>query len=232
MGRPRAFSRALRRMLRVVLLGPLLDLRTQGAILRGYAEARGPLEDGEVLGLLGDLRDDLGAGRARADDADPLAAKVDAFARPLARVVPVALEATEAPEFRCLRDGQASGRHDAIPGREAFAAVRPDRPPVRFLVEVGNCNPHFELDVPQQIEPVRNVVDVTLDLGLGGVPLGPLPFLLELLRERVRVRQALDVAARARVAVPVPRPAHAVARLQDPRRQPELVAQTVELVDP
>ena len=82
-----------------------------------------------------------------------------------------------------------------------------------------------------QVEPVRHVVDVLQNFRLGGVPLGPVPFLLELVRERVRVVHALDVAARARVAVPVPGAADALARLEDPHREPE-PAQAVEHVEP
>ena len=78
-----------------------------------------------------------------------------------------------------------------------------------------------ELDVAAQVEAVGDVVDVAQDLRLGGVALGPVPLLLELVGERVRVVQALDVAARARVAVPVPGAADAVAGLVDARREPE-----------
>src|SRR6202011_439569 len=51
---------------------------------------------------------------------------------------------------------------------------------------------------------VRHVVDVTQDLRLRAVALGPMPFLLQLGREGIRVFHAFDVAAAPRVAVPVP----------------------------
>ena len=72
-----------------------------------------------------------------------------------------------------------------------------------------------------QVEPVGDVVRVLEDLGLRRVALGPLPLLLELVGELVRVLHALDVAARARIAVPVPGAAHAAARLEHARREPE-----------
>ena len=91
-------------------------------------------------------------------------------------------------------------------------------PPPGGLVEGRRRHARRELDVAPQVEAVGDVVDVGEDLRLGGVPLAPLPLLLQLVRERVRVVHALDVAARARVAVPVPGAADAVARLEDARR--------------
>src|SRR5207245_10893025 len=70
-----------------------------------------------------------------------------------------------------------------------------------------------------EIEAVGDVVQVPQDLRLRGVPFGPLPLLLELPRELVRVLHALDVTARARVAVPEPRAPEAAARLEDSRRE-------------
>ena len=52
-----------------------------------------------------------------------------------------------------------------------------------------------ELDVAPEVEAVGDMVDVPEDLGLGRIPLAPVPFLLELGREGVRVLEALDVAA-------------------------------------
>ena len=89
----------------------------------------------------------------------------------------------------------------------------------------------FERDVAPQVVAVGDVVDVAQDLGLGRVLLGPLPLLLELGVERVRVEVALHVAARARVAVPEPGAADAVAGLHDAGLEPEL-AQQMQLVKP
>jgi hypothetical protein len=73
-------------------------------------------------------------------------------------------------------------------------------------------HPGLELDVAPQVVAVGDVVGVFQDLGLGGVALGPLPFLLELGRELVGILHALDVAARAGIAVPVPGAADAPCR--------------------
>ncbi|MEJ7720541.1 MAG: hypothetical protein WKF58_08890 [Ilumatobacteraceae bacterium] len=71
-----------------------------------------------------------------------------------------------------------------------------------------------ELDVPAEIEPVGDVVGVAQDLGLRGVALAPLPLLLQVVVERVRVVHALDVAAGAGIAVPVPGAADVGGRLE------------------
>ena len=63
------------------------------------------------------------------------------------------------------------------------------------------------------------MIEVPEDLGLAGVALAPLPFLLELIGELVGVLHALDIAAGTRIAVPVPGPSHAAARLHHPGRQ-------------
>jgi hypothetical protein len=58
------------------------------------------------------------------------------------------------------------------------------------------------------------VVEVALDLGLGGEVLLPLPLVEQLLREEVGVGVALGVEPGAGVAVPVPGPADAVTRFE------------------
>src|SRR5205807_2507648 len=78
--------------LRVARLHLPLVFRIQGGVSRRDAEVRGPLEDEEAGRLPGDDRDRLDGGGARADDADPLAGEVDTFVRPVARVMPRALE--------------------------------------------------------------------------------------------------------------------------------------------
>ena len=88
-----------------------------------------------------------------------------------------------------------------------------------------------ELDVAAEIEPIGDVVEVPLDLGLLRVPTRPLPLLRELLGERVAVVVTLGVAARARIAVPVPRAADAVAGLEDLDAQVQVVAELVERVE-
>src|ERR1700724_4641933 len=58
------------------------------------------------------------------------------------------------------------------------------------------------------------MVDVTQDLGLRAVALGPMPFLLQLVRKGIRVLHAFDVAATPWVAVPIPGAANPTAGLE------------------
>ena len=59
-----------------------LLLGIEWSVAGGKAEVGGALEDKEVLGLPGDVRDHLHARGARADDADPEAGEIDAFVGP------------------------------------------------------------------------------------------------------------------------------------------------------
>src|SRR6476619_6854750 len=99
------------------------------------------------------------------------------------------------------------------------------------LVEVGAGDGGGELDVLAQVEPVGDVVQPALDLGLTGELLAPAPVLVELLVEVVLVDVGLAVEPRPRVAVPPPGSAH-VARLVDRAHPQPLLAQLVELVQP
>src|SRR6202011_3673401 len=78
------------------------------------------------------------------------------------------------------------------------------RPPVRLAVEDCFLDPGVELDLAPKVEAVSDAIDVTQDIGLRAVALRPMPFLLQLPAEGIRVFQAFDVAAAPRIAVPVP----------------------------
>src|SRR5215210_2101629 len=97
----------------------------------------GALEDGEVFDLLGELRGDLNAGRARADDPDPLAGEVHTLFGPLGRVVPLAVERLHAGDVRYVSRRQRAQGGDDEPRRDDVARVRADLPTVRLLVEGG-----------------------------------------------------------------------------------------------
>src|SRR5215510_13778220 len=74
------------------------------------------------------------------------------------------------------------------------------------------------------------MVDVTQDFGLSTVAFGPMPFLLQLVRERIGVFQTFDVAAASRIAVPVPGPANSIAGLEGAQLETELT-QAVDRVE-
>ncbi len=160
---------------------------------------------------------------------DALTGEIHLRVRPVAGVIGLARETLQTREGRDPGGRQAPGGHDAEAGRHAVSPVRLDLPAVHRFVEAGRGHARVELDVAAQIEAVSDVLDVRQDLGLGGVPLRPAPFLLELVAEGVRVIHALDVAAGAGIAVPIPGAADAAARLEDPRGQAE-AAQAVQHV--
>ena len=71
------------------------------------------------------------------------------------------------------------------------------------------------------------MIDVAQDVRLRSEALGPRPFLLQLIGERIGILKALDVAARARIAVPEPRPANVAPGFQ----HLDLQSQLSELVE-
>jgi hypothetical protein len=74
------------------------------------------------------------------------------------------------------------------------------------------------------------MVDVTQDLRLRAVALGPMPFLLQLVREGIRVFHAFDVAATPRVAVPVPGAANPATGLEATHSEAEFT-QAIDRVE-
>src|SRR5260370_40039115 len=65
------------------------------------------------------------------------------------------------------------------------------------------------------------MVDVTQDLRLRAVALGPMPFLLQLVGKGIRILHALDVTATAWIAVPVPSAADAGTGLEGAHSEAE-----------
>src|SRR5262249_8554462 len=140
------------------------------------------------------------------DHPHSLTGEVDAPFGPRRGDEPSTLKVVETFELvgGVLSRGEAAhGSHEVV-GKSAGAAMGLDDPAVQATLEVRGGDAGIELDVPSQVELVGHVVEVTQDLRLPRVSLCPLPLLLELLREGIRVVHALDVAAAPRVTVPVP----------------------------
>ena len=213
--RPRGVGRGERRgvlrgaHLAVAGLDLGLLLGAERSVLRRPGEGGGALEHGEVAGDLGQLGDGLHARRAVADDADAAALELDALLGPEAALHDLAGEGVEAGPVGAVGRRQPAGRHHAEAGAQLLAGLGVDDPGVGGLVEGHGGDAGLEADVAAQVVAVGDVVEVALDLGLGGEVLAPLPLLLELRVEPERVLEARDVAARAGVAVPVPGAAHA-----------------------
>ena len=130
-----------------------------------------------------------------------------------------------------FRDERQARGHDDEACRIALAIAGRDAPALGPLVPVGGLDPRLELDVPEQIEALGNVVQIAQDLRLGRVALGPVPLLLERFRELIGVLHALHIAARPGVAIPVPGTADAGGGLEDLDRETEL-SQAMEHVEP
>src|SRR4029077_20556901 len=109
--------------------------------------------------------------------------------------------------------------------------VRDHRPAVGRLIEGRRGHALAEPDVAMEVEALGDVLEVAQDLGLAGIALRPRPLLLELARPRIRVRHALDVAARAGIAVPEPGSAD-TGRLIDHEHRESCLAQPLQEVQP
>jgi len=215
-----------------MLARPALEFRRQRRVARRHAVVRGALEDGQVGCRFRDHRRGLDAGGTGADLADALAAEVHALVRPLAGVVPAALECIQARDRRYVCRGQATDGSDQ-PGRGApLAGFGLDAPVLRRLVELRGHDPVIEADVAPQVELARDVIQIGADFGRPGIALGGFPLLGQLAREEIAVGVAFRIAARARVAVPVPGAAQVAAGLQHLRLQAQAVAQAQQLVEP
>src|SRR5208282_4547528 len=129
-------------------------------------------------------------------------------------MIPLSLEALQTREARRPRCRKIARRHDTEARDRGVPFVGPDGPCVCLAVEDRLFDPGVELNVAPEVEAVSHMVDVTQDLRLRAVALGPMPFLLQLVREGIRVLHAFDVAATPRVAVPVPGAANPVTGLE------------------
>ena len=143
---------------------------------------------------------------------------------------PSAGEAVDAFYIRGLREGQAARGHHVEAAVDPFALVGREVPPPGALVPHRGVDPGGEDDVIAEVVTVGDVLEVGEDLGLGRVLLGPLPLLLQLRVEAVRVVRSRDVATGARVTVPVPGATDAVRRLEDLRPEAE-PAQPVKQIE-
>ncbi len=205
-------------------------LRVERAVPEWGGELRCALEDHQFRGLLRDQRDCLDPTGAGADDRDAPAGEVDGFVRPVTGQQHLSAEVVDASELGLLGDREVAGAGDEPPGRHGLAGVGTDRPPRIVVVPMHTDHPRAERDRLPQVEAVGHMVQVAEDLRLPGELLAPLPFLLQVLVERVRVVDRLDVAAGAGIAVPVPGATHIVAGLEDPHGHVHPVAQSVQRV--
>src|SRR5215472_3627093 len=132
-----------------------------------------------MLRLFGDDRNGLDARRTGPDHADTQSGEIDPFVRPQPRVIPLALETSEAGVVRRPWRRQIPRCHDAKPRIGDMALVGRYRPRVCPAVEDSLFDARIELDCAPQIEAIGDVVNVTQDLRLRAVAFGPMPVLLQ-----------------------------------------------------
>src|SRR3981189_2278187 len=129
-------------------------------------------------------------------------------------MIPLALETLQTRQARRPRCRKIARGHDTKTRSRSGTFVSRYRPCVCLAVEDRPFDPGVELDIAPEVEAVSHMVDVTQDLRLRSVALGPMPFLLQLVREGIRVLHAFDVAATPRGTVPVPGAANAATGLE------------------
>ena len=203
-----------------VVVGQLLELLgSDRPVVGGDREARCALEDRQLCGLRGDRGNRLNARRSGTDDPDPLAGEVDGSMGPAAGEVHVARETLHAVDVELLRNREAARGQHEVTARDVVADIGADAIAGKLGVPAGVRDSGAESDVAPQVVLVGDVVQVTKDLGLGGVLLRPLPVARPVGVEAEHVVEAWDVDAGTRIAIPVPRAADVVSRLEDPHGQ-------------
>src|SRR5713226_4432806 len=118
--------------------------------------------------------------------------------RPQTGVIPLTPEVLQTGDVGLARRREIACCHDAVARGHGLACVCFDRPRVRLAVEDSLFDPGVEFNVAPEAEAVGDMIDVAQDLGLRAVALWPVPFLLQLVGEGIRVFQAFYVAAATR----------------------------------
>jgi hypothetical protein len=208
-------------------------LGVDGTVVERGTPVRAALENREVRGGLGHDRDQLHGRSAGADHRDPLALEVHRLVRPEPSMVGLALEAIDALDLWHDRRGKRAHCGDEVTAPGLTAIFRLDDPLVVRIVESRRCDAAVELDVSPQIELVRDVLTVAQRVRLRREQLLPIPFVEQLLGERVNVGVTLRIEAAAGVAVPIPRAADVACGIEDAHREAELpqADQLVQAVD-
>src|SRR6185369_13246109 len=134
-----------------VTLQHCLAIGRRRPVMRGQREVRRALEHGELRRLLGDDRDRLDAGGARADHGNALALEIDLVMRPTAREIDFALEIPDAVDLRRFWRGQAARGHDVVATGNARALVGSKLPALAGVIPCRLLDLGAEADVAPEI---------------------------------------------------------------------------------
>ena len=219
----------------------LEDLRVTAADLRHFligdrsvveraAPVGSTLENREVFDDRRDRRDDLDAGGAGADLADPLAGEIE-IVGPAEGVERLACELVHALEGRKRRRRQRAEGRDHEPGAEGLAVRGGERPRACCFIPGHRGDADPEAHVFTETEEVGDMVEIAEILRLRGEQFLPVPRIEDLLTERVAVGVALRIEPATRVAVAEPGSAEVVLGFEHERVSAE-IDEALDLVDP
>ncbi len=222
-----AEQRPLERLLeRGLVLEPLARPVADRRVAARDHPGRRPLVQRQGAGQLLERRDELDGRGTGPHDGHVAAFDLDGVV-PARRVHDVARERVEAGDVGQAGLGERAGRRDQHVGRP-IAPVGLDPPARRVVVPGRLAHVVAEPDVRRDAEPVGDVAEVVLDLGLGREPAAP----VGVGRERERVQVRLDVARRARVGVVPPHAADLVGPLEHDQALDALLEQPDGRPDP
>src|ERR1700730_12357200 len=108
-------------------------------------------------------------------------------------MIPLSLEALQTTEARRPRCRKIPSRHDAEARCRDATFLLLYRPRACLPFEDRLFDPGVELDIAPEVEAVSHMVDVTQDLRLRAVALGPTPLLLQLVRGGIRGFHAFNL---------------------------------------
>jgi hypothetical protein len=95
-------------------------------------------------------------------------------------MIPLALEFLQALELRDVGGRKAAHSRDQVTRRDLFTFVGAHPPQVGYLLEFCTGHARIELHVALEVVAFGHMLEITQNLGLLGIALGPFPFLQQL----------------------------------------------------
>ena len=142
------------------------------------------------------------------------------------------LESVDAFDVGRVDRRQKPQTGDQMPGRYGFALVGGNAPQAGCLVELGGFQIGVKLIAATQVKPICHMVQISQDLGLGDIAMGPVPFLQQVFVKGIAVDIAFGIRQRAGIAVPVPSAAYIRRIVDGAHVQALLVTQFMHRIKP